>query len=349
MRIKGTTAALSAALVLAACTLAGGAGAPASAAVSYDVRVGSFNLAGVNTDTKAAGDHKVWRERRPVVAHHIMARRLDVVGLQEANQSKTYASRLDYGDTQYRDLVGALNAKGGNYAVTNDHAYNCVNAASTYNCVPMDRDAAGDNRIIFDTDILEMVAQGAEQYQNQTAGKNLRYLVWAKFKVKATGKQFLFTTTHLDPYSDTTRKAQWSESIALTNQLKGSLPVVAVGDYNVSKFTDYAGQYMGAMKSNGYGDVLNQQAGVNTLSSPRAESVHRAWVGSFNGYRRDVKAYSYDDARHKIGNGIDWIFATNALRVKSWEVVVSMNTRTLQQSGVIPSDHHLVRATIDLR
>ncbi len=165
--------------------------------------------------------------------------------------------------------------------------------------------------------------------------------------MKATGKRFFFTNTHLDPYSIPARKAQWDQSIRLTNSLRGSLPVVAVGDYNTSKFSDYAPTYLPRMKAQGYGDVLNQVPRRNTLVSPRAEKTRRAWVNSFNAWNPKVGGYS-QDRDTKIGNGIDWVFASNRVRVKSWEVVVDMDPRTLRFRGVIPSDHNLVRATLVL-
>ena len=82
--------------------------------------------------------------------------------------------------------------------------------ASTYKCVYQDRGASGDNRILYNTDTMRLVKQGSVLYQTQTAGKNPRYFVWAVFAEKATGKQFFFTTTHLDPYLISSRKAQWS-------------------------------------------------------------------------------------------------------------------------------------------
>ena len=80
----------------------------------------------------------------------------------------------------------------------------------------------------------------------------------------------------------------------------GTLPVVSVGDYNTSKFSTYAATYLPKMKAAGYGDVLGQTY-ATPLSRPRAAIVDRAWVNSFNGYRRDARVYSYEDAQNKIG------------------------------------------------
>ena len=337
---------LSAALVAGSLSVGGGAAVGASTSEKHYVRVGSFNLVGVNADTRAHGNQKTWKKRRARVVHQIMARHLDVLGVQEANQSKIYRKRLTYGINQYRDLRGALNRKGGHYALTNVNAYNCANPVSTYRCKYKYMGASGDNRILYDTRRVALVKAGAMTFSAHAKGKSQRYLAWAILRMKATGRQFLFTTTHLDPYSVTARKKQWDQMIKKINSLKGSMPVVATGDCNTSKYSSYADTYLPRMKSNGYGDVVNQVPNRNTLNRRRAESVSRAWVNSFNDFRRSAKRFGYGNARHKIGNGIDWIFASNWLKVKKWEVVVDINPKTLRVKGTIPSDHCLVRATL---
>jgi len=328
-------------------TLSGSATAATAVGVG-DVRVASFNISSVSFDGQAAGDHATWRVRRPVVVSQILNQKIDVLGLQEANQSSKYTSWLDYGTTQYLDLKNALNRSGANYALTNENAYNCVRPMSSYKCVYQDNGASQDNRIMYDTDTVSMIKQGAYKYPTQTVGKNERYLVWGIFSMKSTGKRFLFTNTHLDPYSAATRQAQWNEAITKTNQLKGSLPVVAVGDYNTSKFDSYAATFLPKMKANGYGDVLNQQYQQPVVKAPRAEVLKRGWINSFNGFKRDIRSYAYEDAQYKVGNGIDWIFATNTARVKEWSVVANVDMTTFQVRGVIPSDHNLIRATLVL-
>jgi endonuclease/exonuclease/phosphatase family metal-dependent hydrolase len=322
-------------------------GGPSVAAATSEIRVGSFNVVGVNADSGAGGDRRTWKERRPVVASQILAQRLDVVGLQEVNQSSVYKSRLTYGVNQYLDLKGAINAKGGRYALTNSNAYNCVKPSSTYKCAYKDQNASGDNRILYNTNTISLVKQGATTFAAHASGKPNRYFAWAILQVKATGKSFFFSTTHLDPYSIPARLSQWNQLISVTNALKGSLPVVSTGDFNTSKFSDYASTYLPRMKSNGYGDVVNQTADKNTVNPARAENTYRAWVNSFNNFNRNVSVYGYEDNRNKIGNGIDWIFATNSVRVKGWEVVLKIGSN-LRLSGVIPSDHALVRATLVL-
>lgn len=352
MGIKAMVTGLGAASLLLSGTLVGFGAASSSAETASsvdDVRVGSFNLNGVNNDDRASGNHLVWRLRRPAVVSQILAKHTDVLGLQEANQSTIYKSHLDFGDNQYLDLVGALRHAGAPYEVTNAAMYNCERSQSSQNCDYVNRNASNDTRIIFNSSRVRLLDQGSVQYDAQTAGKNVRYYVWAKFAMRSTGHEFFFATTHLDPYQASTRKAQWDQLISLTNRLHGSLPVVVTGDFNTSKFTDYAATYLPRMKSEGYGDVLNQTFADTTIDHPRAESLRNAWVGSFNDFRRNVADYGYEDARNKVGNGIDWIFASNNLEVKRWGVTVTMNQATAQVKGVIPSDHEMVRATLVIR
>ena len=282
-----------------------------------------------------------------MVVSQILAEHPAVVGLQEANQSTTYASSLDYGGTQYDDLVGALAAQGAHYAVTNANPYNCLKATSSTDCVPTYRGASNSSRIIYDTDALDPVAQGSMRYAAQAAGKIDRYLAWGVFRVRATGGELFFADTHLDSYDVDVRVAQWRELIARVNLLKNGRPVVVVGDFNTTKFSTWAQEMLPLMQDQGYGDVLDQQYASAAIASPRAQRLENAWVSSSNRFQRDVRTFSYDDApTGKIGNNIDWVFATNSLVVKDWKTVVDYDPATLQVTGVIPSDHCMVRATL---
>jgi endonuclease/exonuclease/phosphatase family metal-dependent hydrolase len=341
--IAATTLGLAAALTVVMPTHA------AQASTDNDVRVASFNIQNVSVD-QTKGQERPWADRRDVVASEILGENADVVGLQEASPSHFWASHLVNGYNQYMDLKHALNSAGGNYRLTNQRAYNCVNSKTSYKCVHKRRRASNSDRILYNANTVEMVSQGAYKYKAQPTGKNPRYLAWAVLKMKATGSEFLFTTTHLDPLNVTTRKAEWRELIAKVNKLKGSRPVISVGDFNTQKNSPWAANLLPAMHANGYGDVLNQHYHVNPTPNPdpRSKNNTNRWINSFNHENRDVKAYSYDDARTKTGNGIDWIFATNALPVQDYKVVLNYDPQTLQVIGTLPSDHNMIRATITL-
>jgi endonuclease/exonuclease/phosphatase family metal-dependent hydrolase len=322
---------------------------PPAPSGSPDIRVGSFNVMTVTGDT-TDGNRLPWAKRRATVVKQILGEKVDVIGVQEVNQSYLYPERLVNGGTQFLDLKNGLNAAGGTYALTNENSYNCVNPKSSYKCVYRNRGASGGDRIYYNTSTLALVSQGAYQYK---AHSTARYgLAYAVFRVRSTGDKFFFTTTHLDPPDRYVRMAQWKELILKVNELKGSLPVINVGDYNTQKFDAgtprLCDQMLPAMRASGYGDVLNQTCATNPVVHPRAQRSINGWVNSLNRFNRDIRTYSYYNNHTKTGNNIDWIFASNNLPVKEWKMVVNYDPTTLRVAGTIPSDHNMVRATITL-
>src|SRR3954451_4569404 len=315
---------------------------------SSDIRVGSFNVMTVTGDT-TSGNRLPWAKRRATVVNEILGENVDVIGVQEVNQSYSRPERLVDGGTQFLDLRNGLNSAGGSYALTNAYSYNCVNPKSSYKCVYQDRGASGDDRIYYNTSTLNLVSQGAYQYRAHSTMKHS--FGYAVLQVKATGKKFFFVNTHLDPPDRYVRMAQWKELIAKVNALHGSLPVITVGDFNTQKFDAGAPRLcdmVPAMKANGYGDVLNQTCATNPVAHPRAKRSINGWINSLNGYNRDITTYSYANNHTKTGNNIDWIFASNNLPVKEWKMVLNYDPTTLKVTGTMPSDHNMIRATIPL-
>ena len=320
---------------------------PSTASGPTDVRVASYNVASVSLDKRKAGQQP-WAQRRVGVISDILGQRADVVGLQEANQSSHFASSLPDGKTQFLDLRNGLNKAGGSYALTNEYSFNCVTPTTANGCIHQDWGASSSTRILYNTDTIRLVSQGSVKYAAQAASIPDSYLAYAVLRTRATGQDFLFTSTHLSPRLESVRRTQWHQLIAEVNDLKGNLPVINVGDFNTTKFTPPAGEMLAAMRAAGYGDALGQQYQVNPGPSPRAVRGVNTWVNSLNRYQRDVAQFGYENRRDKLGNGIDWIFATNALVVKEYEVVLDFDPETLQMRGTIPSDHNMVRATITL-
>jgi endonuclease/exonuclease/phosphatase family metal-dependent hydrolase len=314
-----------------------------------DVRVGSFNAVTASGD-RTEGSRLPWADRRAPIVSDILGEKVDVIGVQEVNQSYTLASRMVSGANQFLDLKNGLNEAGGTYAITNENSYNCENSTTSYKCVYRYRGASGGDRIYYNTSTLTRISQGAYAYPTQNVNTpTVTYaLAYAVFQVKATGARFLFTTTHLDPPDRTVRVAQWHELITKVNQLKGSLPVVNVGDYNTQKFDTICETMLPAMKAAGYGDVLNQSYATNPVAHPRARTSINGWINSNNRWNRDTTTYSYPYNHTKTGNSIDWIFASNALPVKEFKMVLDYDPVTLQVRGTMPSDHNMVRATLTL-
>lgn len=290
--------------------------------VPSDLRVATFNLSGQHNDRKAKGEQRVWAQRLPAVASQIVRESPDVIGLQEAYQRTL----------QYDSLRNAVNQAG--------YSYQVVDRAKS---------ASNGTRIMYNSDTVTLLDKGAFAYSNQARGKTTRYMVWATFRHNESGKEFFFANTHLSPDSTSVKVREWRELISKVKSLNTrDLPVIVVGDFNTSKFSPETKSLLPAMKNAGFGDVMNQQYKVNPPVNPRAEEVVNGWVNSFNDFRRDMSAYSYRGARHKVGNGIDWIFATNSLRVKQWKVVIDFDPDTKRVKGVIPSDHNMITAIVVL-
>jgi endonuclease/exonuclease/phosphatase family metal-dependent hydrolase len=323
-------------------------GATVSAAVTasapVDVRVASFNIQSVSLDA-TVGNQRPWRYRRAGVIADILGERADVVGLQEANQSRYWASRLVDGATQMEDLRNGLNKAGGHYRLVNAYNTNCVNYWTTYRCVYKYRGASGADRILYNTDTLLLVGQGATRL-TQSSNSDPRYFAWAVLRVKATGRDFLFVNTHLNSGSASVRRAQWYQITSWVNKWKGTRPVVVVGDFNTHRADALAREMLPAMRRYGYGDVLNQTYMMRENAYPRAWGTVNGWLNTWNRLDRNVANWSYENQRNLLGYNIDWVFATNTVAVKQWKVVADYYPSTLRVAGTFPSDHNMVRATL---
>lgn len=315
-----------------------------------DIRVASFNVQSVSLD-RTSGAQRPWKLRRNTIVSQILNGRVDVIGVQEVNPSKSFASRLSNpaNRNQYFDLRAGLNHFGtDHYSLQTGAAANCVDRTTTYRCVYQNRRASGSNRILFNTRTLRQVTYGHTEFTQASAANPVAGVTWSRLAVRATGAQFLFVTTHLDPKSRSVRLAQWKQLISTVNKVKGNLPVVATGDYNTHRGDTMSAEMLPSMKKAGYGDVLNQQFGQNKQVGVRAESLSHAWVNSYNHQDLNVRNYSWDDRRSNLGFTIDYVFASNGLRVKSYKVVLRFSSTKLRVYGTLPSDHNMVRATITI-
>ena len=315
-----------------------------------DLKVASFNIRSVTKYQGSAGEELPWRQRREAVIRQIRQERLDVVGLQEASQNGKYRHQMVDGRNQFLDLRNGLRKAGGRWGLTSTAAYNCVNAYASGSCTYKDRGASRTTKILYNRSRVEKVRSGSYEYRHQSGGDNdERYLVWAVFEDKGSHERFFFANTHLATGSGALQRAQWRELVAKVNQLKDGLPTIVVGDFQRSRMKNPATEMLAAMRSAGYGDVLGQRPGEPLVENPRAERTTRSWVNSMNHFGRDVRDYSFEDNRDRPGNVIDWIFASNHLPVRHYEVVADIDPDTLKLRGVIPSDHNMVKASVVLR
>jgi len=280
------------------------------------LRVASYNVLCHSCDGAS------WGQRRSTVAKTIDSVRPDVVGLQEALQSRPRGFSVP----QFVDLVKAVNGLGNDYAVTN--------AAI---------DASKGERIIYRPSTLTLLKTSQIKYSSQRRGATSRYAVWAKFRERATGKEFFFFTTHLEPGSSSVRLAQAKQLARNIPLIAGKLPAVAVGDFNASQYHYYAVHQ--ALTGAGMVDPLGVQSHSRTPSADATveKRIHTNY-DTYNGSR----STPHVSTSNPEGNGIflDYIFTT-PMRVVEFEVVVRLDSagRFIRP---IPSDHTMLRADVVL-
>lgn len=279
----------------------------ATATTAQLINVGSFNIKAQNN----SGSCQSWSTRKSVVAKQIVDEKLDVVGLQEALY-----------DNNRQGLLDALTKAGGSYGMT---------------YLPTTKTGSG-NRLLYNTKRVKLIGPSFDKFDDQEHGDE-RSVIWATFELVANKQRFIVFTSHLAPgASASLTKSQWSEVLADAKQYGAKLPTIITGDFNTSKFNKPADSMLPAMNNGGFGDVLGQTYKSYTVSGQRAVTKTNAWINSYNDCKRSVSGV--DPAN--IGNNIDWIFASNSLKVPKWKTVAPRSGSTL--TTPIASDHFMITA-----
>ena len=298
------------------------AGAPVTAwsdpvdqktAKELPLRVGSYNILCEN----CSGGKATWASRRGPLVDAIQEQDLDVLGVQEAS-----IGSIPGGGAQYMDLINRL--------------------GKPYKLTEYGRKISPDVRIVYNSERVELVKQGTIALPR---GDSARFLNWAVFEQKSSGKRFFFTNTHLEPKDGkkywNTRNRQTRAIVAATKRLAGDLPVVAVGDYASTKWDEPSNGPYDIMQAAGYKDPLGNAArSRNSAPGEFVEKRINTSYASLNMYKRQARNFAGD----VNGSNTDYIFVST-MRVPEYEVVVKVNDAG-QFVGVIPSDHNLIRATV---
>ncbi|HMS37243.1 MAG TPA: endonuclease/exonuclease/phosphatase family protein, partial [Arachnia sp.] len=286
----------------------------------------------------------------------------DVIGLQEVSQGKLgeTASAGQPNLSQAEDLVDLL---GEPYWMANEARYNCANPASPYKCKAKDQGAANSQKIVYNSKTVKLLKQGSKKTTSaKTKMEQYRYVEWAIFRHKKTGKQFFFANVHLDPGKDAKtikiRATQMKEILALiTAKNPNKLPAYVVGDFNSHKWTDGGNKPYETLIKAGYVDPLG-----NTWMSMRDETTGatvekriNTQSSSHNDWDRvaAVKPTGWTAASSEKpwlnGIYIDYIWTSKGIEVPEWETVVDVDKKTGRFKGTIPSDHNMLRATTIIR
>lgn len=334
-----------------------------AATLAPAVNVGTFNVQSVSLDkTRAA--RAPWRKRRTKIIRQIRREKLDVIGIQEANPASYWRKRLPDGINQFLDLRNGLRTAtrraGGSqkWAVTNPYGFNCKNPRTTFKCKKRNRKATHSERIIYDAAKLKVVKFGGKRFSKQfRKTSSPRYISWAIFEHRDSGRRFFFASVHLEKsLKRGIRRKQWEQLIDMMNYRSKWDPVVAVGDFNTQKMSKLGKRMLPRMRNQGFASVLDPDAG--SMKPPttsrwlghigmtgRVVYPKHTWINTANKNKRDVRKFSQWSKRWRYANPIDLIFADNTMTVKDYEVVVDYRANG-KVRGRLPSDHNLVRATL---
>ncbi|MGZ5367876.1 MAG: fibronectin type III domain-containing protein [Aeromicrobium sp.] len=268
-----------------------------------------------------------WGQRRGPVVNTIAGQSPDVIGLQEAAQSRPSG----FSTSQFEDVRALLTSTGTEYRVTQPAI-----------------GASQGTRILYKPSKVSLLDAGSVRYGSQKSGQNPRYMAWAVFRQRATGQEFYFVSTHLQPGKDSgavgarnSQIRQLASTVASMNTKKH--PVIAVGDFNDFQYAKFYVQSF--MRQAGYIDPLGVQNRSRTPAgwAPVEKRIHTNY-DSYNDSARRAKIGTANPAFN--GTYLDYIFVTK-MKVKSYENVINIDGSG-NFRGVIPSDHNMQRADVVL-
>ncbi len=282
------------------------------------LRVASWNVLCANCSKGKAS----WASRRSAVVATIKDQDPDVLGVQEASQG-----RIAGGGSQYMDLVNRLGAP--------------------YEITDANRGASLAVRIIYNSERVELLEKGSSFLPK---GASRRAATWAIFRQKATGEKFFFLSTHFEPKNDkkgsrtnyNTRRRQANAVVDIIRRNNpDDLPVIAVGDYNSTKWERPSNGPYDIMEAAGYLDPLgNDYRSRRSAPSAFVEKRINTSYASYNMYNRKARNFP----GQLTGSNPDYIFVT-PMRVSEYESVVNLDSSG-RWVGTIPSDHNMIRATV---
>jgi endonuclease/exonuclease/phosphatase family metal-dependent hydrolase len=315
-----------------------------TAAPPAPLRVASYNVR-CATCNSGNPNEQPWSIRRDAVVETINGADPDVIGLQEAQQSWISEDGSLVNLAQFEDL---LNRLGQPWAITNAYRNNCVRSTTPTNCEYKDRGATNGTRIMYRADRLTLLTHGAVSLPVSPEHTYPRWLSWATFTQKSTGRDFFFGDIHFEPNNDTgtsllyynTRKQEAEAVVAAIAKLNtAGLPVVLVGDPNSNKWEVPSNAPYDVFVGSGLVDPLGNTYRSSTPVGATVEKRINTNYNSFNAWETFARR-----SGNANGTYTDYIF-TSRMRVSEWETAVKVDASN-NFVGVIPSDHNLIRATV---
>lgn len=313
-----------------------------TAAMIHPLAVGSYNVL-CSTCFQNAGTEP-WSVRSGAVVQAVKDQGLDVIGFQEAAEGIVPGTTV----AQFEDLQTKLTAAGTGLVITRNARHNCVNPMTSTGCVYKDQGASHGSRIFYNKNTVDLISSGAHPFPVLSGAS--REAAWAILSQKSTGKQFIYVNAHLEYRGEPVHAAQrviQMESIVEFVKNKNAtmdLPVFIVGDLNSTKWSTPSNGPYDVLTSAGYSDPIGNVYGNYTRNGEAtAEKITNANYGTFNGLRSDITpSKTYGNGSH-----LDYIW-TSGMRVGEWKMVLNNGGSGNAQVGVIPSDHNMLTAKVQL-
>ncbi|MDR1710398.1 MAG: fibronectin type III domain-containing protein [Propionibacteriaceae bacterium] len=316
--------------------------------------VASYNVRCSNCYSKTSHEayEEPWENRRDYVVDTVKNQHPDVIGFQEAAQAWLKDENgKTYNKSQFEDLVERL---GSPYKLTNTHRNNCVKSTTPTGCVYKDQGASQGTKIVYNSSTLTMLSAGSKRLPEiilNGSNPNDRYVAWAVFEQKQTGKRFFFADIHNEncqscggsSWDLDIRNQQVEAALAeIAKQNKDNLPVYFVGDFNASKQTKPSNVPYELVNDFGLIDSLGNPWGSTTEIFPDVLSsrIHSNY-DSYGGFK-SLKPTSRSWVN---GSNLDYIFISPEIDAQEWETVVNLDGSGKWAYPVIPSDHNMIRLT----
>ena len=316
---------------------------PSALPEAQPLRVASFNVrcANCSINSRVNKREKRWETRRTKVIAQIKAEQVDVLGVQEASPGLLRGKKI----SQFEDLANRLGAP---YALTNTKRYGCEKSTSYKSCKKVDNGASADVRIIYRTDRLTLIDQGSKQLDNEKATSGPRFVAWAIFEDKTDGRRFFFANAHTEPGQSAAKRALRKKQAAIiVDTIKANnpddLPIVVTGDFSATKLSKDHPAYKVIVGSGLVIDPLGNSYKKKSTSDAVAEKLTNVKYFTLNDFKAKPTKYS----GYALGAHMDHIFTSKGIRMLEYKVVLSLK-KNGKFSGTIPSDHNMVRATIQL-
>ena len=150
--------------------------------------------------------------------------------------------------------------------------------------------------IMYRKDLFTLVDSGM-QYYSEYNNVRCRCITWAVLRVKATGKEFCFVSTHWDGGSTSKTMTQANELTAFVNRMAATYPVVTTGDFNSNESSEALRKLLSGADS-----VDCMYAAKNRLNQ----------LGSWHGWGKDTAS----------SGSADHITATKDMTVLQFETLI---------------------------